>query len=128
MDWIVGALIALAAMAPTFHGEPRLTSQRVEGMRRVCVYGTDSRAPIRRIGSGEPCPFHYRTPEPEVEFVPSMAIRVAEGRWMGQAICLYRYAGRDYRTARPAATTCPLTPASAMQVLAVSSGAEALRQ
>lgn len=118
---MIGSIvIAFAAMA--VHGQPALTGQRVEGMRRVCIYGNRSDAPVRRIGSGEPCPARYRVQEADVQLVPSMAIRVGEGRWMGEATCMYRYAGRDYRTQRPASMTCPLTPASAMQVLNTTSG------
>lgn len=121
---MIGSIvIAFAALA--VHGQPVLTGQRVEGMRRVCIYGTQANAPVRRIGSGEPCPSRYRVVEPEEQLVPSMAIRVGEGRFMGQDTCMYRYAGRDYRTRRPASMTCPLTPASAMQVLSTSSDAGA---
>jgi hypothetical protein len=123
VEWIGTIVIGLVSMAANVHGQPLLTSQRVEGMRRVCIYGTQANAPTRRIGSGEPCPSRYRAPEPEVQLVPSMAILVGEDRRIGQVTCLYRYAGRDYRTLRPAALTCPLTPASEMQVLNVSSDA-----
>ena len=118
MDWISGAAIAasLAAMAGA-QGELRLTAQRAEGARRVCVYGSGPEAKVRRIGLGEPCPYRYRAPEPPRQFVPSMALRIGEERTAGRTVCIYRYAGQIYRAARPAAMSCPLTPGAAMQVL-----------
>jgi hypothetical protein len=46
-----------------------------------------------------------------------MAILAAEERANGRDICLYRYAGRDYRTLRPTILRCPMTPSGTMTVL-----------
>ncbi len=119
MDWTSGAVLAVSlAMTTAAPANLRLTAQKAEGTRRICTYGSGSDAKVKRIGVGEPCPAVYRAPPPRVEMIPSMALRIGEGRSNGQAYCLYRYGGRDYRTLRPAMTRCPLTPSARMQALA----------
>ena len=118
MNWVIGAaaVASLAGMSPA-PDDLRLTAQRAEGARRLCVYGTGPQAKARRIGLGEPCPFRYRAPTEPARPIPPMAIRVGEEHPTGRTVCIYRYAGQTYRTARPAMMSCPLTPSGAMQML-----------
>ena len=129
MNWVSGAAIAasLATMAGA-QSDLRLTAQRAEGARRLCVYGSGAEAKVRRIGLGEPCPYRYRAPEPQRQLVPSMALRIGQERAAGRTVCIYRYAGRVYRAARPAAMSCPLTPGSSMQVMGQSAPDARARQ
>ncbi len=113
----IGIAIAGSPAASFAAGELRLTAQRAEGARRICVYGSGKEAQAKRIGRGEPCPQRFRATRKNPELVPSLALRVGEGRTNGQAVCLYRYAGRDYRALRPVSMSCPLTPGSGMEVL-----------
>jgi hypothetical protein len=141
---LVGAMLVEISVG----GQLRLSAQRVEGARRICTYtrggvstynqgstgiysqggetrytrSSTSRRYERRIGSGEPCPAVYREPEPEVEIVPSMAILAMESRENGQAVCLYRYAGREYRALRGASLRCPMTPNGSMAALTGRAG------
>ena len=118
MSWMGVAATAFSTILPivALQGTPRLTSQRLEGIHRVCIYGVEPRHKARRIGSGEPCPQTYREPEQAVEFVPASAMRIGESRGIGHTICLYRFGSRDYRTLLPALVRCPLSPAAGMRV------------
>ena len=95
---------------------PRLSEQRLEGARRICLYGPGARRPARRIGSGEPCPLYYREPRVELRFVPATAVRIGEASGSGRTVCIYRLAEQDYRTVLPAVIRCPLTPNAGMRV------------
>lgn len=118
MGGLGGIAMAIGAvlMAAGVQGGPRLSGQRLEGARRVCVYGQGTQIKERQIGSGEPCALYYREPTEDVEYVPALAVRVGETGGIGRTICTYRYAGREYRTVQPALQRCPLTPSGAMRV------------
>lgn len=118
MGWLGGGAIAFSVVVATMglQSGPRLTGQRLEGARRVCVYGNRAQLKERRIGSGEPCALYYREPPEEIEFVPASAVRVGESGSTGRTICVYRFGERDYRTVLPALIRCPLTPSAGMRV------------
>ena len=124
MSWLGGAAIAFSVVIATagLQSGPRLTGQRLEGARRVCVYGNRAQLKERRIGSGEPCPLYHRERPEEVEFVPASAVRVGETSGTGRTLCVYRFAERDYRTILPALIRCPLTPSAGMRVDAGTAG------
>ena len=116
MDWTWGVAAALSmTMMDAGQAGTRLTQQRVEGARRICIYGQGREARARRIGRGEPCPQRFRQPEPQVELIPSMAVRADQVRRNGALWCVYRYAGRSYTTRLPLTSYCPLTPTATMQ-------------
>jgi len=118
VSWLGGGAIAFSVVIATagLQSGPRLSGQRLEGARRVCVYGNRAQLKERRIGSGEPCALYYRERPEEVEFVPASAVRVGETSGTGRTICVYRFAERDYRTLLPALIRCPLTPLAGMRV------------
>lgn len=118
MGLVGGGVIAFSVViaALGLQSGPRLSGQRLDGARRVCVYGTGTQLRARRIGSGEPCPLFYRAPQPEEQFVPASAVRVGESSGSGRTICTYRFAEQNYRTILPALIRCPLTPSGGMRV------------
>jgi len=123
---IASLLVFACALALPFAGpaQARLTSQRVEGVSRICVYEVgrlrEMGVSVRRsgevrersVGRGEPCP--GRDPgAPRVaasKSIPPYARLVGDRTEGLRRYCLYEYLGSFYRRPVGAGGQCPSTP------------------
>ncbi len=110
----------IAAQQPTGpaprYGE--LVSQRVQGIRRICVYNNPQAAPPpqerlrqRAIGLAEPCPHRDPgPPPPQRAQIPAMATLTGQRLQGGRKLCVYTYLRLEYGRSIPVDRSCPLTP------------------
>lgn len=104
------ALIGLLLPQQAAAQQLRLEDQRVEGVKRVCVYRSLTQQAERRVGRGEPCPSRFRPPAVTRPAIPSFATLQRRGYEAGRPVCVYAYQQREYRQAASASGFCPYTP------------------
>jgi hypothetical protein len=104
---VVG-VFALATAAPA---SAQLESEQVDGNQRICTYrnaGGGTRATVRRVGLGQPCPAFPNSPRPALEAPPTARLEATRLK-DGQRVCEYAQLGRVWVVTLPVSKSCPLS-------------------